>query len=149
MAALSIDLTAEQGSTFVLEFQVFDDLLTPIQMLSSSIDENGTLQYALDNYRLRMKIRRSKFTSPILYSAGTTANFVTQPGSVDGFTTDGFAHIGGATGFVRMIISSDTSSTFKGGRYFYDVELVELVGSDEIVSKLLDGKFEVAAEATK
>lgn len=149
MAALSIDLTAEQGSTFVLEFQVFDDLLSPIQMLSQSINASGTTEYALDNYRMRMKIRKSKYTSPILYAAGSTSNFVVQPGTTEGFVRDGFAYIGGATGFVRMIITSDTASGFKGGRYFYDVELVELVGSDEIVSKLLDGKFEVAAEATK
>ena len=149
MAALSIDLNAEQGSTFVLEFQVFDDLLTPIQMLEQSINASGTTEYSLDAYRMRMKIRKSKYTNSIIYSAGITTNFVVQPGTTEGFVRNGFAFVGGATGFARMIITSDTAASFKGGRYFYDVELVELVGSDEIVSKLLDGKFEVAAEATK
>jgi hypothetical protein len=48
-----------------------------------------------------------------------------------------------------MVISSMTNESFKPGRYFYDVELVELVGSDEIVSRILEGKFEIDAEATK
>lgn len=149
MAALNADLTIEQGSTFVLEFQVFDDLLDPVSLLSSSINDSGTRIYALDKYRARMKIKKSKYRSPVLYSSGTTMNYVVQTGSTSGFVTDGIFFVGGATGFMRIVITSNTSDDFKGGRYFYDLELVELMGSSEIVSKLLDGKFEVEAEATK
>lgn len=149
MAALNTDLTIEQGSTFVLEFQVFDDLLDSVSFLSSSTDDLGTTVYSLDKYRARMKIKKSKYRTPVLYSCGTTMNYVVQPGSTAGFVTDGIFFIGGATGFMRIVITSNTSDDFKGGRYFYDLELVELMGSSEIVSKLLDGKFEVEAEATK
>lgn len=149
MAALNADLTVEQGSTFVLEFQVFNDLLDAVSLLTSSVNDDGTLTYSLDKYRARMKIKKSKYRTPVLYSCGTTMNYVVQPGSTAGFVTDGIFFIGGATGFMRIVITANTSEDFKGGRYFYDLEFVEMAGSSEIVSKLLDGKFEVEAEATK
>lgn len=149
MAALNADLATEQGSTFVLEFKLFTDELEVVPLLTSSINQVGTLEYSLDKYRMRMKVKKSKYRTPVLYSAGTTMNFVTQPGSTQGFVDDGFFFIGGSPGSARIVITSDTSKDFKAGRYFYDVELVELVGSDEIVSRILEGKFEVDAEATK
>lgn len=149
MAALNADLATEQGSTFVLEFKLFTDELEVVPLLTSSINQVGTLEYSLDKYRMRMKVKKSKYRTPVLYSAGTTMNFVTQPGSTQGFVGDGFFFIGGSPGSARIVITSDTSKDFKAGRYFYDVELVELVGSDEIVSRILEGKFEVDAEATK
>lgn len=149
MASLNTDLTIEQGTTFVLEFQLFNDDLEVVSLLDEGINASGSVEYSLDKYRMRMKIKKSKYRDPVLYSAGTTMNYITQPGSTAGFVQDGFFFIGGSTGSTRMVISSDTSEDFKAGRYFYDVELVELVGTDEVVSRILEGKFEVDAEATK
>jgi len=148
MPALNNDLSLEQGSTFVLEFQVFTDDLQPLSILNSSINEFGTLVYSLDDYRARMKIKKSKYRDPVLFTLGSTATQVFQPGSTQGFVQDGIFFLGGNPGFMRMVISSDTTTTFKAGRYFYDVELVQLVDGGEIVSKLMAGKFEIEAEST-
>jgi hypothetical protein len=149
MAALNADLAIEQGTTFVLEFKLYNDQLEIVPLLTSAINNEGSVEYSMSNYRMRMKIKKSKYRTPVLYSAGTTMNFVVQPGSTEGFIRDGFLFVGGSTGSTRMVISSMTNESFKPGRYFYDVELVELVGSDEIVSRILEGKFEIDAEATK
>ena len=148
MPALNIDLALEQGSTFVLEFQVFDDLLSPIELLEAYVDENGTTKYQFTDFSARMKIKKSKYRTPELYVCGTTMNYITQPGDTAGFITDGIFFLGGSTGHMRIVITSDTTATFKAGRYFYDLELVENAGG-EVVSKLLGGKFEIDAEATK
>jgi len=149
MAALNVDLTIEQGSTFVLEFQVFDDLLEPLSLLDSSINELGIREYSIADYNMRMKIKRSRYRDPELYVSGTAANYVIQPVSSLGFTADGIYFVGGQTGFVRLVISAETTASFKAGRYFYDLELIKNIGNHEIVSKLLDGKLEIDAEATK
>lgn len=148
MPALNIDLALEQGSTFVLEFQVFDDLLSPIELLEAYVDENGTTKYQFTDFSARMKIKKSKYRTPELYVSGTTMNYITQPGDTVGFVSDGIFFLGGSTGHMRIVITSDTTATFKAGRYFYDLELVENAGG-EVVSKLLGGKFEIDAEATK
>jgi hypothetical protein len=149
MAALNIDFSVEQGSTFVLDFQVFDDLLSPVELLSSAINQSGSVEYSFNQYRLKTRLKRSRYTTPILLGMGTTMNYITQPGDTAGFYTDGFFMIGGQTGQVRMVMSSDTTAAFKAGRYLYDVELIETVGNGTVVSKLLTGKFDIDAEATK
>jgi hypothetical protein len=75
--------------------------------------------------------------------------YVFQPGSTQGFVQDGVFFVGGSTGFMRLVLTADTTATFKGGRYFYDMELVQNVSGGEIVSKLLSGKMEVEAESTR
>ena len=121
MPSLSTDLSVEQGSTFVLEFQVFDEELNPLEFLSSSINQFGTKVYSLSDYRARMKIRRSKYTNSVIYTCGTTSNFVTQPGSTLGFVTDGIYFVGGSTGFMRVVMTADTTESFKTSRHFYDI----------------------------
>lgn len=148
MPALNNDLSIEQGSTFVLEFQVFTEDLQPLSLLNSSINDFGSTVYSLDDYRVRMKIKKSKYRDPVLFTLGNTATYVFQPGSTLGFVQDGIFFLGGSTGFMRMVISSNTTTTFKAGRYFYDVELVQLVDGGEIASKLMAGKFEIEAEST-
>jgi hypothetical protein len=149
MPSLNTDLSVEQGSTFVLEFQVFNDELQPLSLLTPSTNEFGTLIYSLDDYSVRMKIRKSKYRDPILFTVGTTMTYVFQPGSTQGFVQDGVFFVGGSTGFMRLVLTADTTATFKGGRYFYDMELVQNVSGGEIVSKLLSGKMEVEAESTR
>lgn len=148
MAALSMDLEMEQGSTFVLEFQVFDDQLDALPLITPYIAADGSTQYESTNFSARMKIKKSKYRDPVLYTSGTTMTQILQPGSTLGFTTDGIFFLGGSTGSMRIVITADTTATFKSGRYFYDLELVKTVDDGEVVSKLLDGKFEVEAEAT-
>jgi hypothetical protein len=149
MPSLSTDLSVEQGSTFVLEFQVFDEELNPLEFLSSSINQFGTKVYSLSDYRARMKIRRSKYTNSVIYTCGTTSNFVTQPGSTLGFVTDGIYFVGGSTGFMRVVMTADTTDSFKAGRHFYDIELVQSVTGGNIVNKILSGKVEIEAESTR
>lgn len=148
MPAINKDLSLEQGSTFVLEFQVFTDELEPLSMLNSTTNEFGTKIYSLDDYRVRMKIKKSKYRDPVLFTLDDTETYIAQPGSTQGFVQNGIFLLGGNTGFMRMVINSDTTTTFKAGRYFYDVELIQLVDGGEIVSKLLSGKFEIEAEST-
>ena len=148
MPALNMDFTIEQGSTFVLEFQVFDDLLQPLGILDSYVNDEGTLMYDFNKYNARLKIKRTKYRDPELFVCGTTMNYIVQPGSSAGFVTDGIYFVGGTTGAMRIVITSDSTASFKAGRYFYDLELVE-DDTGEIVSKLLAGKFEVEAEATR
>lgn len=147
--SLQTDLSLEQGSTFVLEFQVFNDELEPLNLLTSYTDEFGSTEYSLDDYRVRMKIRKSKYRDPVLCSVGTTANYSYKTGSTLGFVQDGFFFLGGNTGFMRLVLSADTTATFKAGRYFYDMELIRLVDGGEMVSKILSGKIEIEAESTR
>jgi hypothetical protein len=149
MPALHTDLSVEQGSTFVLEFQVFTDELQPLSLLTSEINAFGTLVYSIDDYNVRMKIRKSKYRDPILFTIGTTMTYAFQPGSTQGFVQNGVFLLGGATGFMRLVLTADTTAAFKAGRYFYDMELVQNVSGGEIVSKLLSGKMEVEAESTR
>jgi hypothetical protein len=147
--SLQTDLALEQGSTFVLEFQVFNDELQPVNFLAEDLNASGTKVYSLDDYRVRMKIRKSKYRDPVLLNLGTTANYPFQPGSTLGFVQDGFFFLGGNTGFMRLVLSADTTTTFKAGRYFYDMELVRLIDGGEMVSKILSGKIEIEAESTR
>lgn len=147
--ALQTDLSLEQGSTFVLEFQVFDDELQALNFLTSQANEFGTTTYSLDDHRVRMKIRKSKYRDPVLHTIGATANYAFQPGSTLGFVQDGFFFLGGNTGFMRLVLSDNTTALFKAGRYFYDIELVRLVDGGEMVSKILSGKIEIEAESTR
>jgi hypothetical protein len=149
MPALHTDLSVEQGSTFVLEFQVFTDELQPLSLLTSEINAFGTLVYSIDDYNVRMKIRKSKYRDPILFTIGTTMTYAFQPGSTQGFVQNGVFFLGGAIGFMRLVLTADTTAAFKAGRYFYDMELVQNVSGGEIVSKLLSGKMEVEAESTR
>lgn len=149
MAALATDLSIEQGSTFVLEFQVFDEDLNAVNFLQASVNEFGTVVYSLTDYAARMKIRKSKYNDTVIYTSGTTANYVSQPGRTGGFVQDGIFFIGGNTGFIRVVITSDTTDGFKSGRYFYDMELVRTANGSEIVSKILAGKVDIEAESTR
>lgn len=146
---LQTDLSLEQGSTFVLEFQIFNDQLEPLDALNSEIGNNGAIEYSLDDYTMRMKIKKSKYRDPVLLTLGTTATYVFQPGDTSGFVQDGFFFLGGSTGSVRLVLSADTTAAFKPGRYFYDVELIRGVSGGEIVSKVMNGKIEIEAESTR
>lgn len=148
MASLDADYILEQGSTFVLEFQVFDEDLVPVPLLSQTIVGGNT--YALSSYRFRMKLRKTKYRDTILYSCGTTQNYVVQPlGATQEFVQDGFHFVGGNTGFVRFVMTNTTTSSFKYGNHFYDIEMVKSLTGGDVVSKIIAGKMDIDLESTK
>lgn len=147
--ANNVDFFIEQGSTFVLDFQVFDDQLAPIPLLSESTNDLGSKEYSLDKYTMRMKMRKSKYRSPVLYSCGTTQTFALQNGVTHSFTQNGIYFVGGSTGYARMVITDATTATFKPGLYFYDIEMVESLNPGTVVSRIGEGRIEIEAESTK
>jgi hypothetical protein len=144
MPSMNVDYRIEQGSTFVLEFQVFDDELVPLNLL-----EYDGSTYSLGPYRMRMRIRRTKYRDSTVFTCGTTQNYVVQSGQSQEFTTDGFYFLGGSTGVARFVVTSDTSNGFKPASHFYDVELVKGLSGGDVVSKLMDGRIDLDAETTK
>jgi hypothetical protein len=144
MASLNADYVIEQGSTIVIEFQVYDEDLNPVSLLNYS---SGT--YSLSSYRFRSKVRKSKYTESTIYQCGTTQNFIIQPGQTHEFVQNGFYFVAGNTGFVRMVITYDTTANFKYGNHFYDVELVKSLTGGDAVTKILSGKFDIDSESTR
>lgn len=144
MASLNTDYVIEQGSTIVIEFQVFDEDLNPVSLLN---DSSGT--YSFSSYRFRSKVRKSKYTDSMIYQCGTTQNYIIQPGTTHEFVQNGFYLIGGTLGFVRMVIANDTTVNFKYGNHFYDVEMVKSLTGGDVVSKILSGKFDIDSESTR
>ena len=138
MPALNTDLSVEQGSTFVLEFQVFNDELQPLSLLTSEINAFGTLVYSIDDYNVRMKIRKSKYRDPILFTIGTTMTYAFQPGRTQGFVQDGvfwefLAYCAGTGGSI-LIIGSAAGVAVMGlekidfGWYLKKISLWALLG---------------------
>lgn len=144
MASLNADYVIEQGSTIVIEFQVYDEDLNPVSLLNYS---SGT--YSLSSYRFRSKVRKSKYTDSVIYQCGTTQNYIIQPGTTHEFVQNGFYLVGGTLGFVRMVIANDTTANFKYGNHFYDVELVKGLTGGDVVSKIISGKFDIDSESTR
>ncbi len=147
MASMNADYHLDQGSTFVLEFKVYDDDLQPIP-LANLIGGTGST-YELGDYRFRMKAWRTKYRSSLIYSCGVTQNFVLQTGTTHEMIRDGFFVVGGNTGFVRLVIPWESSASFKAGINFYKVEMLKMVAGGEIVSKILTGKLDIDAETTR
>lgn len=118
MASLNADYRLDEGSTFVIEFKVFDDELQPLP-LTTLVGAT----HALGDYRFRMKVRRTKYRTPLLYSCGTTQNYVLQQGETHEMTQDGFFIVGGNTGFVRFVATWQSTAAFKPAMHFYDMEI--------------------------
>lgn len=117
----------EQGSTF-------DQTLTWKDSLGAPID--------LTNYTARMMIKEK-------YSDTTAVMSLT--------TENGKLILGGAAGTIRILLSATETAGLasKDGTpatipptkdYLYDLELISGAG---VVTRLVEGKFVVAAEATK
>lgn len=147
MASLNADYHLDQGSTFVLEFKVYDDDMQPVPLTELVGGSGGS--HALTDYRFSMKVWRTKYRSSLIYSCGTTQNFVLQPGDTHEMVQDGFYMVGGNTGFARMVIPWESNASFKAGINFYKVEMLKMVSGGEIVSKILTGKLDIDAETTR
>lgn len=147
MALVDQDFTVDQGSTFILQFDLKNDDNTP---LVTTTTNQYTAQTSATNFSLRTKIRKSKYGAATLL-LGVTANYVLQTNSneTDGNTVDGFYFDGENLGRIKFVLSSSTTAALKHGKYFYDIEVVETKGAKTEVTKAFSGKLDIEAEVTK
>ena len=146
MALVDQDFTIDQGSTFILQFDLQKDDGTP---LTTTATDQYALTSSLTNVLLRMKMRKSKYGAATLV-LGVTGNYVLQPNVADttGLTIDGFHFDSENLGRIKFVLSAETTAAIKHGKYFYDIEVVETKGSGNEVTKAFSGRFDVEAEAT-
>lgn len=147
MALADQDFVVEQGSTFILQFDLRNDDNTA---LVTTVTNQYTATSSTTNISLRMKVKKSKYgtSSPVL---GITANSVLQANtqSTDGNTVDGFYFDAENQGRVKFVVSSTTTAALKHGKYFYDIEVVDTKGNGGVeVTKALSGRLDVQAEVT-
>ena len=146
MALASRDFTIEQGSTFVLQFNLLDDDGYPLK----TVIEPSAGIYAIGKFSFAMKCRKSKYgglTATLLDISGVTM-LGTAASSEDGYTRDGFYVFAGTPGKVKFVISSTTTSSVKYGRHDYDIEVVETKTNGVENTKGFVGKMTFEAEAT-
>jgi hypothetical protein len=146
MALVDQDFTVDQGSTFILQFDLKKDDNTPL--VTTTTDQYAVLS-SLTNFLLRMKIRKSKYGTATLV-LGITGNYVLQSNvdSTTGNTVDGFYFDSENLGRVKFVMSSETTADMKSGKYFYDIEVVETKGTGTEVTKAFSGRLDVDAEVT-
>lgn len=146
MALVDQDFTVDQGSTFILQFDLKKDDGTPL--VTTTTDQYAYYS-SLTNFLLRMKIRKSKYGSATLV-LGITGNYVLQSNvdSTTGNTVDGFYFDSENLGRVKFVMSSETTADIKAGKYFYDIEVVETKGTGTEVTKAFSGRLDVDAEVT-
>jgi hypothetical protein len=146
MALVEQDFLVEQGSTFILQFDLRRDDDTALPTTQTN---QYTSTATTTDINLRMKIRKTKYgtNTPIL---GITYNAVLQNNAenTQGNTVDGFYLDSENQGRVKFVISSNTTASLKHGKYFYDIEVVQTKGSGTEVTKALSGRMEIEAEAT-
>jgi len=147
MALVDQDFTVDQGSTFILQFDLKNDDNTPL--VTTTTNQYST-QTSLTTFSLRTKIRKSKYGAATLL-LGVTANYVLQNNADEneGSTVDGFYFDAENLGRVKFILSSTTTAALKHGKYFYDIEVVETKGQKTEVTKAFSGKLDIEAEVTK
>jgi len=146
MALASRDFTIEQGSTFVLQFNLLDDDGYPLK----TVVESSPGIHAIGKFSFAMKCRKSKYgglTATLLDISGVTM-LGTAASSEDGYTRDGFYVFAGTPGKVKFVISSTTTSSVKYGRHDYDIEVVETKTNGVENTKGFVGKMTFEAEAT-
>jgi hypothetical protein len=150
VALVEQDFTIEQGSTFILQFNLTQDDGKPLTLADSI---GGSTLYSIGRYRFRTKFRRSKYRGESSFSLSSTT--LLQLDETDnGNTMDGFYIITETPGTVRLVLTPPTTEDIKYGKYFYDIEAVNyFIDSDgntagEEVTKVLSGRMAVIAEAT-
>ena len=147
MALVDQDFIVEQGSTFVLQFDLRND---DNSTLTTTTTNQYTATSSAANISLRMKVKKSKYGTAAAV-LGITANSVLQANteSTEGNTIDGFYFDAENQGRVKFIISSTTTAAMKHGKYFYDIEVVDTKTSGGVeVTKALSGRLDVQAEVT-
>jgi hypothetical protein len=146
MALALQDFSIEQGSTFVLQFDLKKDDGTALPTIGAT---GNPVNFVQGNYSFRMKMRKSKYrgNTAALSISNTTVLGLNSP-SYAGFTADGFYLVSPTIGRVRLVLSAETTAALKYGDYAYDIEAVDSSSGAEEVTKVLLGKLEVIAEAT-
>lgn len=145
--ALSLqDFTVDQGSTFVLQFDLKKDDGTPLPTIGAT---GNPVNFIAGDYSFRMKLRKTKYRNdtPALSISNTSVLGLNSAANA-GFTADGFYLVSPNIGRVRLVISSATTAALKYGEYAYDIEAVLGPTGAEEVTKVLLGKMEISAEAT-
>lgn len=149
MPAGEYNITVDRGSTFKFHVTFYNSSETVVD---------------LETYSASMQVRKSYTTENILLSVtgstGDSNKGVVGGGSTGYFTgTGGVAGIGGielnssiagvigTTGGIFMSVDHVTMQNMPAGRHFYDMELTNL--SDNTVTRILQGRFEVEAEVTR
>jgi hypothetical protein len=146
MSLANQDFTVEQGSTFLLQFDLKQDDNNALQTTQTN---QYTATSSATNISLRMKIRKTKYNNSAAL-LGITYNAVLQnnAASTEGTTVDGFYLDSENQGRVKFVISSETTASLKHGKYFYDIEVVETKTGGTEVTKALSGRMDIEAEAT-
>ena len=148
MAAGQVNILADQGANYVLYFLY---------------ETNSEEAIDLDSYQGRMQVRRSSYATDILIGiTGDTSSGVVKGGGTTGSYTEPDGVVGsggmvlnasnggltgatGATGGVYVSIDAETMKNCPSGRHLYDIELI----AGEVVTRVLQGRFEVRAEVTR
>ena len=146
MALLEQDFTVEQGSSFIMEFELLNDDKTPLGLVVGST--GGVNTFDLGKYSFRMNFRKSKYRGTSAYGLSSTSVIQVGDEDTDGRTADGFYVIANSTGKVRMVMSPPSTAGIKHGKYFFDIEAVAGSTGFEEVTKVISGRFAVTAEAT-
>jgi len=148
MAAGEFNILADQGANYVLYFLY---------------ETNGSDPIDLTSYEGRMQVRRSSYSTDILIGiTGDASSGVVRGGGVTGSYSGngGVVGVGGAlldasssgltgelgtTGGVYISIDAETMKNCPSGRHLYDIELI----AGSVVTRVLQGRFEVRAEVTR
>ena len=85
----------------------------------------------LTGYSARMQVRKTLDTDSVLLSLSTANGSIT---------------LGGSTGTVTIEVSPLKMSQLAAGIFWYDIELVSPTG---VVTRLLQGRFNVSREVTR
>ena len=148
MAAGEFNILADQGANYVLYFVY---------------ETNSSDAIDLTSYEGRMQIRRSSYSTDILIGiTGDTTSGIATGGGVTGSYSGNSGVVGvggillnasaggktgatGATGGVYVNIGSGIMKNCPAGRHLYDIELI----AGDVVTRVLQGRFEVRAEVTR
>jgi len=150
MASANYDIKVDQGSTFIFNVSYLDSS-------ESEVD--------LTNYSAELQVRKSMFTDKILLSAtgntssgsiigggstgyflsGTGSNTVGSGGIFLNASTGGVTGSGSNTGGIHISVDATTMKNVPRGIHFYDLELT----TGSVVTRILEGRFEVSSEITR
>ena len=149
--ASEVDIVIDSGTSFSYHFQWTD----------STVAANPGVD--LKKYVANMDVRRSVLADKKLLSLhGSTLNDngsainsgITHGGStgefVNGATFSGIPGAGGTgfTGGIRIEIDATSTANIPAGRHFYDVQ-VKSGGTGGVVTRLLEGRFEIRGSVTR
>lgn len=140
MALETRDFTIEQGSSFILQFDLTDDDGNSLGTVAND---------AIGSFSFAMNCRRSKHggsTLPLVDISGVTM-LGTAAGEDDGMTTDGFYVFQGMPGKVMFTMTDATASSLKYGMLIdYEIESRQTKGAAYEATKVMVGKITVVAD---